>query len=132
MTNDLTEPVMAEALSQGSDMILSYHPPIFRPMKRFTSKNWKVQLLPIAIARGERHNDLILYYIRLDNQLDTLYHLCPKGPFYTVQGTYELRLFFGKLLLNLYFTFLSYLSFHWLSNGSVFSGWVQPRCHHTK
>jgi len=45
LTNDLTEPVMDEALQQGSDMILSYHPPIFRPMKRFTSKNWKERIV---------------------------------------------------------------------------------------
>jgi len=52
LTNDLTEPVMAEALSQGSDMILSYHPPIFRPMKRFTSKNWKERIVLRCAQHG--------------------------------------------------------------------------------
>lgn len=42
LTNDLTEPVMDECLSSHVDLILSYHPPIFRPLKRITGKSWKV------------------------------------------------------------------------------------------
>ena len=45
LTNDLTEAVMQESLNAQVDMILSYHPPIFRPLKRITSKNWKVLFL---------------------------------------------------------------------------------------
>jgi len=41
LTNDLTEPVLDEALRCNSDMIISYHPPLFRPFKRLTSKSWK-------------------------------------------------------------------------------------------
>ena len=33
LTNDLTDPVMDEALEKKADMILSYHPPIFVPLK---------------------------------------------------------------------------------------------------
>ena len=42
MTNDLTEPVMQEAMSSSVDLIYSYHPPIFAPLKRVTASNWKV------------------------------------------------------------------------------------------
>jgi dinuclear metal center YbgI/SA1388 family protein len=52
LTNDLTEPVMDEAISQGSDMILSYHPPIFRPFKRLTSKNWKERIVLRCTQHG--------------------------------------------------------------------------------
>ena len=45
LTNDLTEPVMEESVQAEVDMIISYHPPIFRPLKRITSKSWKVSLL---------------------------------------------------------------------------------------
>merc|ERR1711970_786350 len=41
LTNDLTEPVLEEALKSSSDLIISSHPPIFRPLKRLTSKSWK-------------------------------------------------------------------------------------------
>lgn len=41
LTNDLTELVLEEAVKAGTDMIVSYHPPIFRPLKRLTSANWK-------------------------------------------------------------------------------------------
>lgn len=42
LTNDLTEKVMQEAVERKTDMIVSYHPPIFAPMKRLTAKTWKV------------------------------------------------------------------------------------------
>lgn len=41
LTNDLTEDVMKEAVDCKADLIISYHPPIFRPLKRLTSKSWK-------------------------------------------------------------------------------------------
>ena len=44
LTNDLTEAVMQESLNAQVDMIISYHPPIFRPLKRITSKSWKVRI----------------------------------------------------------------------------------------
>lgn len=33
LTNDLTEDVALEANDHGCEMIISYHPPIFAPMK---------------------------------------------------------------------------------------------------
>lgn len=41
LTNDLTEPVLTEAVEVGADLIISYHPPIFSPMKRLTTRSWK-------------------------------------------------------------------------------------------
>lgn len=55
LTNDLTENVMAEAMAKGSDsglMILSYHPPIFRPLKRITADNWKDRVYIKCIANN--------------------------------------------------------------------------------
>ncbi|XP_014684693.1 NIF3-like protein 1 isoform X1 [Equus asinus] len=49
LTNDLTEEVMEEALQKKADLILSYHPPIFRPMKRITWKTWKERLVIQAL-----------------------------------------------------------------------------------
>ncbi|XP_037379706.1 NIF3-like protein 1 [Talpa occidentalis] len=49
LTNDLTEEVMKEALQKKADLILSYHPPIFRPMKRITWKSWKERLVIQAL-----------------------------------------------------------------------------------
>lgn len=49
LTNDLTEEVMEEALQKKADCILSYHPPIFRPMKRITWKTWKERLVIRAL-----------------------------------------------------------------------------------
>ncbi len=45
LTNDLTEPVLDEALREKVDMILSYHPPIFVPMKRLTQSSWKERVV---------------------------------------------------------------------------------------
>lgn len=42
LTNDLTEDVVQEAVNRSTDLIISYHPPIFRPLKRITASSWKV------------------------------------------------------------------------------------------
>lgn len=42
LTNDLTEDVMEEAIDLKTDMIISYHPLIFAPMKSVTTRSWKV------------------------------------------------------------------------------------------
>ncbi|XP_028670710.2 NIF3-like protein 1 [Erpetoichthys calabaricus] len=53
LTNDLTEQVMDEALEKKVDFILSYHPPIFRPLKRLRSGTvrgaWKERLVVTAL-----------------------------------------------------------------------------------
>ncbi|XP_003253967.1 NIF3-like protein 1 [Nomascus leucogenys] len=49
LTNDLTEEVMEEVLQKKADLILSYHPPIFRPMKRITWNTWKDRLVIRAL-----------------------------------------------------------------------------------
>ncbi|KAM9123761.1 NIF3-like protein 1 isoform 1-T2 [Pangshura tecta] len=49
LTNDLTEEVMQEALQKKADLILSYHPPIFRALKRITWKTWKERLVIQAL-----------------------------------------------------------------------------------
>lgn len=43
-TNDLTEAVMKEAIDLRVDLIISYHPPIFSPLKSITTKTWKERI----------------------------------------------------------------------------------------
>ncbi|XP_014087055.2 NIF3-like protein 1 [Bactrocera oleae] len=52
LTNDLTENVMQEAVDLDTDLIVSYHPPIFAPLKRITQKNWKERIVSICLAEG--------------------------------------------------------------------------------
>ncbi|KAM7346411.1 NIF3-like protein 1 [Cochliomyia hominivorax] len=52
LTNDLTEPVMQEAVEKNVNMILSYHPPIFSPLKRITQKTWKERIVSICLAKS--------------------------------------------------------------------------------
>lgn len=56
LTNDLTEHVMQEALDVNSDLIISYHPPIFKPLTRITQSNWKERIVSKCIA-----NQIALY-----------------------------------------------------------------------
>ncbi|XP_058442810.1 NIF3-like protein 1 isoform X2 [Malaya genurostris] len=56
LTNDLTENVMSEALARNADMIISYHPPIFAPLKRITQKSWKERIVSICLE-----NKIALY-----------------------------------------------------------------------
>lgn len=45
LTNDLTSAVMEEVLKCKADMIISYHPPIFAPLKRISQSSWKVSFI---------------------------------------------------------------------------------------
>jgi dinuclear metal center YbgI/SA1388 family protein len=47
---DLTELVLAEAIGQGADLVVAYHPPIFQGLTRFTSSTGRV--LQRAIRAG--------------------------------------------------------------------------------
>lgn len=42
LTNDLTEDVMDEAIKLKTDLIVTYHPLIFAPLKSITTEYWKV------------------------------------------------------------------------------------------
>ncbi|KAK0171092.1 hypothetical protein PV328_008854 [Microctonus aethiopoides] len=44
LTNDLTERVMQEAIDLHTDLIISYHPPIFAPLKKLTTQTWKERI----------------------------------------------------------------------------------------
>lgn len=55
LTNDLTERVMEDAASLPGDkigLIISYHPPIFRPMKRLVQTSAKDRIILRAIQTG--------------------------------------------------------------------------------
>ncbi|RVE59539.1 hypothetical protein OJAV_G00189690 [Oryzias javanicus] len=52
LTNDLTDAVMAEAEALNCDLIISYHPPLFRPIKRLNQKDWKQRLAVRAVEAG--------------------------------------------------------------------------------
>ncbi|XP_040295704.1 NIF3-like protein 1 [Bufo bufo] len=49
LTNDLTEAVLEEALGAGAELLLSYHPPIFKALKRLTCAHWKERLMVRAL-----------------------------------------------------------------------------------
>lgn len=52
LSNDLTEEVMDEAEAQGANFIFSYHPPVFRPLKRITSNGWKERIIARCLEKG--------------------------------------------------------------------------------
>lgn len=52
LTNDLTDTVMEEAHNMSCDLIISYHPPLFRPIKRLVQKDWKQRLAVKAVEAG--------------------------------------------------------------------------------
>lgn len=49
ITNDLTESVMEEAIEKNVNLIISYHPPIFRPLKRLAGGSWKESIITACI-----------------------------------------------------------------------------------
>uniref|UniRef100_A0A182J6N0 NIF3-like protein 1 n=1 Tax=Anopheles atroparvus TaxID=41427 RepID=A0A182J6N0_ANOAO len=52
LTIDLTERVMQEAMQKSTDLIISYHPPIFAPLKRITQKSWKERIINHCLRKG--------------------------------------------------------------------------------
>ncbi|XP_067002407.2 NIF3-like protein 1 [Anabrus simplex] len=56
LTNDLTEEVMEEAIELETNLIISYHPPIFAPLKSVTTKTWKERLIAACLE-----NKIALY-----------------------------------------------------------------------
>jgi dinuclear metal center YbgI/SA1388 family protein len=52
LTNDLTESVVNECIDKNANMILSYHPPIFKPLKRLTKAAWKEKIIISCIANN--------------------------------------------------------------------------------
>ncbi|XP_015514933.1 NIF3-like protein 1 isoform X2 [Neodiprion virginianus] len=56
ITNDLTEDVMQEAIDLNADLIISYHPPIFSPLKSITTRTWKERIASTCIE-----NKIALY-----------------------------------------------------------------------
>ncbi|VDK31912.1 unnamed protein product [Taenia asiatica] len=51
LTNDLTEPVLDEVTHIGASFIISYHPPIFRPLKRLTQATSKERIVVKCIEQ---------------------------------------------------------------------------------
>ena len=49
---DVTEDVIAEAVEEGCDMIITHHPIVFHPMKRFNSASQTERCVEGAIRRG--------------------------------------------------------------------------------
>ncbi|XP_068629297.1 NIF3-like protein 1 isoform X2 [Battus philenor] len=49
LTNDLTENVASEAQYQGCEMIISYHPPIFAPLKSVIQSSWKERIISFLL-----------------------------------------------------------------------------------
>lgn len=49
LTNDLTPEVLDEALNIKANLILSYHPPVFSPLKRLCQSDWKQKIVVKAI-----------------------------------------------------------------------------------
>jgi len=49
LTNDLTENVLEEAINKSINLIVSYHPPLFKKFKRVTQDQWKDRIVIKAI-----------------------------------------------------------------------------------
>lgn len=52
LTVDLTEPVLEEAIHDGADVIISYHPPIFEQLNRLTTSTTKERIVLRAAQSG--------------------------------------------------------------------------------
>lgn len=51
ITNDLTEPVLEEAISKDVQLIISYHPVIWKGLKRLTQAHWDQRKIATCLER---------------------------------------------------------------------------------
>lgn len=51
VTNDLTEPVLEEAIAKDVQLIISYHPAIWKGFKRLTQADWNQRKIVKCIER---------------------------------------------------------------------------------
>lgn len=51
LTNDLTVPVMEEAVNEKVNFIITYHPIIFQGLKNIRQKDWKSRIISECLAR---------------------------------------------------------------------------------
>ena len=51
VTNDLSEIVLNEAINKNVNMIVAYHPAIFKPLKRLTQSDWKQRIIVKCIEK---------------------------------------------------------------------------------
>ena len=49
LTNDLTTTVLKESIDKSVNLIISYHPPLFAPLKRLSQGNWKERIITQSI-----------------------------------------------------------------------------------
>ncbi|BHF65650.1 NGG1 interacting factor [Sparganum proliferum] len=111
LTIDLTESVLYEAVTKNVNFILSYHPPIFRPVKRLTQDHWKqrivVQCIENKISVYSPHtaldaveggiNDWLISPFESSKVLPIQRHKCNDQPtLYTVKCGTELQEFCMK------------------------------------
>ena len=68
---DITEDIVAEAVSKGCNLVVSHHPLIFRPLKRVTDATWQQRCVMEAVRHG-----IALYsaHTNLDNARDGVNH----------------------------------------------------------
>ena len=52
LTIDLTEQVLNEAIGKAADMVVAYHPPIFKPLKRLGLDDGRQRMLLRAVRHG--------------------------------------------------------------------------------
>lgn len=52
LTVDLTEPVLTEAISEHAELILAYHPPLFKGLRRLTRRTAEERVLMDALRSG--------------------------------------------------------------------------------
>lgn len=102
LTNDLTQEVATEATTLKVDMIISYHPPIFQPVKRLTQESWKdrviVQCIENRIAIYSPHTSYDILHNGLSDWLAAAF----VGKFEPVTQSFD-RSFSKELTLSIRF-----------------------------
>ncbi|KAI2804696.1 NGG1 interacting factor [Blomia tropicalis] len=105
LTIDLTERVLDEAISKEINMIIAYHPPLFKPFKSLTQQSWKeriaIRCIENRIAVFAPHSALDSIKGGINDWLLTPFICSEVKP---IERTYLVPKHMGQYEYNVYFS----------------------------
>ncbi|KAJ6216856.1 hypothetical protein RDWZM_008013 [Blomia tropicalis] len=105
LTIDLTERVLDEAISKEINMIIAYHPPLFKPFKSLTQQSWKeriaIRCIENRIAVFAPHSALDSIKGGINDWLLTPFICSEVKP---IERTYLMPKHMGQYEYNVYFS----------------------------
>ena len=91
--------VMDEAIDYGANVIISYHPPLFREFKRISQNNWKDRLVTKALKHEiaiYSFGDKLLKKKTISVSFDNNFRICKISTYFHIFYFFDLNFTLAK------------------------------------